>query len=51
MNSLFLQPTTEQEIIEICTNFVVQELLQAMTKSSKIAMNVIKEIIDLMVHL
>ena len=43
MNSLFLQPTTY--------HFVVQELLQAMTKLSKIAMNVIKEIIDLMVHL
>ena len=51
MNSLFLQPTTEQEIIEICTSFVVQELLQAMTKLSKITMNVMKEIIDLMVHL
>ena len=46
MNSLYLQPTTEQEIIEICASF------RAGTAAGYdlITMNVIKEIIDLIAH-
>ena len=42
MNSLFLQPNTEQEMLKFVLVFV-QELLQA----DQITMNVVKEIIDL----
>ena len=45
MNSLFLQPNTEQEMLKFVLVFV-QELLQA----DQITMNVVKEIIDLIVH-
>ena len=46
MNSLYLQPTTEQEIIEICASF------RAGTAAGydQITMNVIKEKIDLIVQ-
>lgn len=46
MNSLYLQPTTEQEIIEICTRF----LAGTAASYDQITMNVIKEIIDLIVQ-
>ena len=46
MNSLYLQPTTEQEIIEICTRF----LAGTAAGYDQITMNVIKEIIDLIVQ-
>ena len=46
MNSLYLQPTTEQEIIEICTRF----LAGTAAGYDQISMNVIKEIIDLIVQ-
>ena len=46
MNLLYLQPTTEQEIIEICDNF------HGGTAAGydQITINVIKEIIDLIVQ-
>ena len=46
MNSLYLQPTTKQQIIEICASF------RAGTAAGydQITMNVIKEIIDLIVQ-
>ena len=46
VNSLYLQPTTEQEIIEICTSF------RARTAAGyeQITLNVIKEIMDLIVQ-
>ena len=46
MNSLYLHPTTEQEIIEICASF------RAGTAAGydQITMNVIKEKIDLIVQ-
>ena len=43
MNSLYLQPTTEQEIIQICASF----LAGTAASYDQITMNVIKEIIDL----
>ena len=46
MNSLYLQPTTEQEIIDICTRFCPGTA----EGYDQIAMNVIKEIIDLIVQ-
>ena len=46
MNSLYLQPTTEKEIIEICASF------HSGTAAGydQITMNAIKEIIDLIVQ-
>ena len=46
MNSLYLQPTTEQEIIEICASFRAGTA----TGYDQITMNVLKEIIDLIVQ-
>ena len=46
MNSLYLQPTTEQKIIEICASF----LAGTTAGYDQITMNVIKEIIDLIVQ-
>ena len=46
VNSLYLKPTTEQEIIEICTRF----LAGTAAGYDQITMTVIKEIIDLIVQ-
>ena len=46
MNSSYLQPTTEQEIIEICASFRVGTA----AGYDQITMNVIKEKIDLIVQ-
>ena len=46
MNSLYLQPTTEQEIIEICTSFRAETA----EGYDQITLNVIIEIIDLIVQ-
>ena len=46
VNSLYLQPTTEQEITEICTSFRAETA----EGSQQITLNVIIEIIDLIVQ-
>ena len=43
MKSLYLQPTTEQEIVEMCPS----SLVETAAGYDQITMNVIKEIIDL----
>ena len=46
MKSLYLQPTTEHEIIEMCPSFLVGTA----AGYDQITINVIKEIIDLIVQ-